>query len=287
MNITIGPIKNKATWRAVVIKAQAMGYRWRDGDDSLADEGWDRYKEESYITLGKVIGQFWVEVSEEDISISSKECAEDLGFPIITPDKYMFGVDPGDKFIYQGKEVEYVGCYLEDCMIVLNYIFSIWGKYEKKEFEERMTNYPEIGASFKWSFWEDLEPIKEEITSENASTYEDKEELTPAEKIDRAFLYHCKKRDNPYKGQSYYKKLTFSDEQNKSEDKTMLQELTNALKKHLPGDIKKQYKAGFRNGDLELTKKGVEVLVEEILTDKYNDELTEKAEEIIKEHEEE
>jgi len=46
MNITIGPIKNKATWRAVVRKAQAMGYEWRDGDDSLADEEWEELKED-------------------------------------------------------------------------------------------------------------------------------------------------------------------------------------------------------------------------------------------------
>jgi len=183
-------------------------------------------------------------------------------------------------------------------------------KRARKDYKEQMTNSPEIGTKIYWPSWKDLEPVEEEDNwtqkarkkIERGDIFvvpdyqygvnlavgnEDKEELTPAEKIDRAFLYHCKKRDNPYKGQNYYKKLTSSDEQNKSEDKTMLQELTNALKKHLPGDIKKQYKAGFRNGDLELTKKGVEVLVEEILADKYNDELTEKAEEIIKEHEEE
>ena len=66
--------------------------------------------------------------------------------------------------------------------------------------------------------------------------------------------------------------------------KTIMKTLTNTLKKVLPGDIQTQYKAGFRNGDIELTQEGVNELIN-ILADKYKAELTARAEEIIKEEE--
>lgn len=72
----------------------------------------------------------------------------------------------------------------------------------------------------------------------------------------------------------------------KSKQKPMLKKLTDALKKHLHSNIQKQYKANLRNGDLELTEKGRKLLLE-ILANEYEDELTEKAEEIIKEVKEE
>lgn len=63
---------------------------------------------------------------------------------------------------------------------------------------------------------------------------------------------------------------------NNKEETSMLQKLTTTLKKHLPGPIQKQYRAGFRNGDMELTSNGVGVLLE-IVADKYEKELTESA----------
>ena len=66
--------------------------------------------------------------------------------------------------------------------------------------------------------------------------------------------------------------------------KTIMKTLTNTLKKILPGDIQLQYKAGFRNGDIELTQEGVNELIN-ILADKYKAELTARAEEVIKEEE--
>jgi hypothetical protein len=66
--------------------------------------------------------------------------------------------------------------------------------------------------------------------------------------------------------------------------KTIMKTLTNTLKKILPGDIQTQYKAGFRNGDIELTQEGVTELLN-ILAEKFQPELTARAEEIVKEEE--
>jgi hypothetical protein len=71
---------------------------------------------------------------------------------------------------------------------------------------------------------------------------------------------------------------------NKLTKKSMLQKLNDTLKKHLPGNIKTQYKAGYRNGDLELTVEGRQAL-EEIIADKFEAELTAKAQEKITEEE--
>jgi len=64
----------------------------------------------------------------------------------------------------------------------------------------------------------------------------------------------------------------------------MLNKLTNTLKKILPSDIQKQYRAGFRNGDLILTGAGQGELFE-IMADKFKKELTDRAIEVIKEEE--
>ena len=76
----------------------------------------------------------------------------------------------------------------------------------------------------------------------------------------------------------------FNTQVNKLKNKTMLQKLTNTLKKVLPSDIQKQYRAGLRDGDLALTGKGNFELLE-LLADKFSKELTDRAIEIIKEEE--
>ena len=76
----------------------------------------------------------------------------------------------------------------------------------------------------------------------------------------------------------------FNTQVNKLKNKTMLQKLTNTLKKVLPSDIQKQYRAGLRDGDLALTGKGNFELLE-LLADKFTKELTDRAIEIIKEEE--
>jgi len=76
----------------------------------------------------------------------------------------------------------------------------------------------------------------------------------------------------------------FNTQLNKLKNKTMLQKLTNTLKKVLPSDIQKQYRAGLRDGDLALTGKGNFELLE-LLADKFSKELTDRAIEIIKEEE--
>lgn len=81
--------------------------------------------------------------------------------------------------------------------------------------------------------------------------------------------------------------LELVDKTKKVEDKpkkTIMKTLTNTLKKILPGDIQTQYKAGFRNGDIELTQEGVTELLN-ILAEKFQAELTARAEEVIKEEE--
>lgn len=66
--------------------------------------------------------------------------------------------------------------------------------------------------------------------------------------------------------------------------KTFMQKLTTALKKILSPNLQAQYKAGFRNGDLELTEKGQDQLLELLATEKEQ-ELADLAKEIILEEE--
>ena len=63
-----------------------------------------------------------------------------------------------------------------------------------------------------------------------------------------------------------------------------LQDLSTTLKRVLNKDMQKQYKSGLIDGDLELTKHGKEVIWS-ALQEEYSDELTEEAEDIIKENE--
>ena len=63
---------------------------------------------------------------------------------------------------------------------------------------------------------------------------------------------------------------------------SMLQSLTNALKRNLSPASQKLYKAGLINGGLELTEKGSEEL-NDVLYAKHEKELVERAEEIIAE----
>ena len=67
--------------------------------------------------------------------------------------------------------------------------------------------------------------------------------------------------------------------------KTIMQKLTNTLKRVLNKDMQAQYKACFRNGDLELTQKGANALLE-ILAVKHEKELADAAREVIEEAEE-
>lgn len=64
-----------------------------------------------------------------------------------------------------------------------------------------------------------------------------------------------------------------------------LKQVPKTLKRVLSSDLQKQYKAGLINGDLEITDKGKRELWM-ALQDKFSDELTESAEEIINEAEE-
>lgn len=57
---------------------------------------------------------------------------------------------------------------------------------------------------------------------------------------------------------------------------SMLQKLTNAIKKVLPINAQKQYRAGFRNGAFELTEEGKKELLE-LLASKFDKEFTEIA----------
>lgn len=84
-----------------------------------------------------------------------------------------------------------------------------------------------------------------------------------------------------------YKFLPYDDfikKVGKPKPKPMLQKLTDVLKTYLDSNIQKQYKAGFRSEDVELTDEGKKALMN-ILANRYEEELTEKAEEIIKEAE--
>jgi hypothetical protein len=69
-----------------------------------------------------------------------------------------------------------------------------------------------------------------------------------------------------------------------NKNKSMLKQITSTLKRVLSASMQKQYRADFRNGDLALTQKGKDELLE-ILAEKYEKELTERAGEIIKEEE--
>lgn len=68
---------------------------------------------------------------------------------------------------------------------------------------------------------------------------------------------------------------------------SMLRKISNAIKKFVSVDIQAQVKAGFRNGDLELTEEGRAVAVEMLLSNNKaaNDDLTARANEVIAEAE--
>lgn len=68
--------------------------------------------------------------------------------------------------------------------------------------------------------------------------------------------------------------------------KTMLQKVTDALKRALSSALQTQYKAGYINGGLELTPEGVNALMS-ILADKFSEDLTKSAESYIAEVEKE
>jgi hypothetical protein len=66
--------------------------------------------------------------------------------------------------------------------------------------------------------------------------------------------------------------------------KNMIQKISSTLKRVLSASMQAQYKAGFRNGDLALTEKDRNELLE-LLAAKHEKELTDVAKEIIKEEE--
>ena len=66
--------------------------------------------------------------------------------------------------------------------------------------------------------------------------------------------------------------------------KTIMKRLSNAVKKFLNADLQAQLKAGYRNGDLELTQEGKDVLLE-LLADTVGDRFTTAANEKIAEEE--
>ena len=80
----------------------------------------------------------------------------------------------------------------------------------------------------------------------------------------------------------HFQPITDTQISNQPKHKSMLQTLTNTLKKHLPGDIQKQYRANLRDGNLDLTGAGNHELLE-LLAEIYKKELTDRAVEIIKE----
>ena len=80
----------------------------------------------------------------------------------------------------------------------------------------------------------------------------------------------------------HFQPITDTQISNQPKHKNMLQTLTNTLKKHLPGDIQKQYRANLRDGNLDLTGAGNHELLE-LLAEIYKKELTDRAVEIIKE----
>lgn len=64
----------------------------------------------------------------------------------------------------------------------------------------------------------------------------------------------------------------------------IMKKLSNAVKKFLNADLQAQLKAGYRNGDLELTQEGKDVLLE-LLADTVADKFTASANEKIAEEE--
>ena len=68
------------------------------------------------------------------------------------------------------------------------------------------------------------------------------------------------------------------------ESKKIMQKLTSALKRVLSKSLQSQYKAGLRDGNLELTEEGKKELLEIIAQEKES-ELTSVADEINKENE--
>jgi hypothetical protein len=71
--------------------------------------------------------------------------------------------------------------------------------------------------------------------------------------------------------------------ENKPKQSTM-KKLSNAVKKFLNADLQAQLKAGYRNGDLELTQDGKDVILE-LLADTVADKFTAAANEKIAEEE--
>jgi len=86
-----------------------------------------------------------------------------------------------------------------------------------------------------------------------------------------------------YQANNLYPLSSLIEEQ---ESKPMLQKLTNILKRVLNKEMQVQYKAGYRNGDLELTERGTNALLE-ILAQDREAELADSAREYIKEVKEE
>lgn len=66
---------------------------------------------------------------------------------------------------------------------------------------------------------------------------------------------------------------------------TIMQKLTSAMKRALSKEMQSQFKAGLRNGNLELTNQGVKELME-LLAHKHQKELTDIANEMIEEEKE-
>jgi hypothetical protein len=92
--------------------------------------------------------------------------------------------------------------------------------------------------------------------------------------------YHTESYPLYYNGTFYYLTITPSDEQNKSAGKTM-QKITSKIKRIFSPSLQKQYKAGLIDNCGNLTSEGREE-VDMLLRDLVNDELTKRAEEIIK-----
>ena len=69
-------------------------------------------------------------------------------------------------------------------------------------------------------------------------------------------------------------------------ESSMLKKIPRTLKRVLSRDLQAQYKAGLINGELALTEKGKNELMD-ILSQEFMGEITKRAKEIIKEIEEE
>ena len=85
--------------------------------------------------------------------------------------------------------------------------------------------------------------------------------------------------------QYMYKPYTYVDWAFDTKPKpSIMKKLSNAVKKFLNADLQAQLKAGYRNGDLELTQEGKDVLLE-LLADTVADKFTAAANEKIAEEE--